>query len=66
MCQQGSNNTLGKFLATHLPLLFPAMQRPLGFAMVQGVLCPPEAEIAWLGACMAGADGWINIMVGVL
>lgn len=62
----GSLNTLGKFLSTHLPLLFPANQRALACPLVQGVLCPLDAEIAWLGACMAGADGWVNVMIGIL
>jgi autophagy-related protein 5 len=35
------------------------------YALIQGVISPPEAEMAWLGACMAGADGWLNICVGV-
>jgi len=63
--ENGSNNTLGNFLITHIPLLFPPQQRAVGFPLVQGVLCPLEAEMAWLGACLAGADGWVNIMVGV-
>jgi len=64
--ENSMNNTLGEFLTLHLPLLFPSQGRPLGFALVQGVLCPSDAEIAWLGACLAGADGWVNIMVGIL
>ncbi|KAG6878528.1 hypothetical protein C0993_004426 [Termitomyces sp. T159_Od127] len=37
----------------------------LAYALVQGVRSPPEAEMAWLGACMAGADGWLNICIGI-
>lgn len=37
----------------------------LAYALVQGVVSPPEAEIAWLGACLAGADGWLNICIGL-
>jgi autophagy-related protein 5 len=37
----------------------------LAFALIQGVIAPPEAELAWLGACLAGADGWLNICVGI-
>ncbi|KAF9007969.1 autophagy-related protein [Cyathus striatus] len=40
--------------------------RELAYALVQGVLSPSEAEMAWLGACMIGADGWLNICVGIL
>ncbi|TDL22655.1 autophagy protein 5 [Rickenella mellea] len=60
----GSPTTLGSFLATHLPLLF-TQGRAKAYALIQGVVCPYEAEMAWLGACMAGADGWVNIMVGI-
>ena len=62
---QGVYNTLGKFLTSHLPLLF-ATQKPLAYPLIQGVICPLDAELAWLGACMAGADGWVNIMIGIL
>lgn len=37
----------------------------LAYVMVQGVITPPEAEMGWLGVCMAGADGWLSICVGV-
>ncbi|KIM45174.1 hypothetical protein M413DRAFT_441857 [Hebeloma cylindrosporum] len=37
----------------------------LAFALIQGVVAPPEAELAWLSACLAGADGWLNICVGI-
>ena len=37
----------------------------LAYALIQGVVSPPEAELAWLGACLAGADGWLNICIGV-
>lgn len=61
----GSTHNLGQFLSSHLPLIFPPQKPPLGYTIVQGVACPPDAEMAWLGACMAGADGWVNIMVGL-
>ena len=61
----GATNTLGNILSSHLPLLFPSKQRQLAYPMVQGVVCPADAEIAWLGACMAGADGWVNVMIGI-
>jgi autophagy-related protein 5 len=71
---QGLSHTLSDYLSTHLPLLFPptssaparAPTRDLAYALVQGVQVPPEAEMAWLGATMAGADGWVNVCVGVI
>jgi len=38
----------------------------LAYALIQGVLAPSDAEMAWLGACMAGADGWVNVCVGIV
>ncbi|KAF9529306.1 autophagy protein Apg5-domain-containing protein [Crepidotus variabilis] len=35
------------------------------YILIQGVVCPPEAELGWLGACLVGADGWLNICVGI-
>jgi len=71
----GASHTLAHFLSTHIPLLFPpgssrsnstSLSVPeFAYALIQGVLSPPEAEMAWLGACMAGADGWLNICVGI-
>jgi autophagy-related protein 5 len=76
----GTPHTLYHFLSAHLPLLFPSRSVPpvssrvnpssqytgdLAYALVQGVVSPPEAEIAWLGACLTGADGWLNICIGV-
>jgi hypothetical protein len=65
----GSPNTLADLLSLHLPLLFPApgpgAGPTLAYALLQGVITPPEAELAWLGACMSGADGWVNICVGL-
>ncbi|KAG8932456.1 autophagy protein 5 [Tulasnella sp. 417] len=59
-------HTLRQFLRTHLPLLFPPPpSQPQAYALVQGVVCPPDAEMAWLGACMAGADGWVNVCIGL-
>lgn len=73
LCQlnSGSTHTLQQFLSHHLPQLFPpSLSEPpfhdLGYALIQGVVTPPEAEMAWLGACMSGADGWVNVCVGVL
>jgi autophagy-related protein 5 len=74
----GGAVTLGGFLQTHLPLLFPPPAPrgyfgaseseevyALAFPIVQGVVVPPETEMAWLGACMVGADGWVSVCVGL-
>jgi autophagy-related protein 5 len=64
----GSAHTLAHYLSTLLPLLFPPLPYPgseLAYALIQGVLVPPDAEMAWLGACMAGADGWVSVCVGI-
>ncbi|KZV71148.1 hypothetical protein PENSPDRAFT_743297 [Peniophora sp. CONT] len=71
LLEDGTPNTLADFLGLHLPALFPlpspsAPLRPLGFALVQGVRAPAESELAWLGACMTGADGWVNVCIGLL
>ncbi|KAI0033448.1 autophagy protein Apg5-domain-containing protein [Vararia minispora EC-137] len=68
LLEDGSPNTLADFLPLHLSALFPptAAGRPRAFALVQGVRAPLEAELAWLGACMAGADGWVNVCIGLL
>ena len=58
----GLPHTLGHFLNAHLPLLFHSR---LAYAIVQGVLAPLDCEMAWLGACLAGADGWVNICIGL-
>ena len=77
----GAANTLSHFLSTCIPLLFPCHSlaptqsgicsnsqdiHKLAYALIQGVLSPLEAEMAWLGACLAGADGWLNICVGII
>ncbi|KZO95622.1 hypothetical protein CALVIDRAFT_499967 [Calocera viscosa TUFC12733] len=67
----GIHITLGDLLTTHLPLLFPngkGMQSasfPAAYAMVQGIEPPLDAEVGWLGASLAGADGWVNVCVGL-
>lgn len=64
----GLPHTLAEFLSTRIPLLFPEHDpnKNIAYALVQGVVAPPEAEMAWLGACMSGADGWVNVCVGIL
>ena len=37
----------------------------LAFVLVQGVICPPDADLAFLGACLVGADGWLNLCIGI-
>ncbi|BEI86507.1 hypothetical protein CcaverHIS002_0607940 [Cutaneotrichosporon cavernicola] len=56
----GQPTTLLQMLRTMLPLLF---ENGYGAAqpIAQGILLPPDADVAWLAACMAGADGWLRI-----
>ncbi|KAG1745428.1 autophagy-related protein [Suillus paluster] len=66
--EDGSPHTLAHYLSTHLPLLFPPAPYSgpeLAFSLMHGVLVPHDAEMAWLGACMSGADGWVSICVGI-
>lgn len=67
----GAPLTLAQFLASCMPLLFspPAVvskTEGATYAMVQGVVAPMNSEMAWLGACMTGADGWVNICIGIV
>ncbi|KAG1868089.1 hypothetical protein C8R48DRAFT_129446 [Suillus tomentosus] len=51
--EDGSPHTLVHYLSTHLPLLFPPAPYSgpeLAYAMMHGVLIPPDAEMAWLYA----------------
>ncbi|KAH9917865.1 autophagy protein Apg5-domain-containing protein [Epithele typhae] len=69
MLENGRMHTLAVFLSTRLPLIFSEAGSPqpnLGYPLVQGVPAPPDTEMAWLGACMAGADGWVNVCIGML
>ncbi|KAL1700454.1 autophagy protein Apg5-domain-containing protein [Schizophyllum commune] len=43
----------------------PPPVHDLAYPIIQGVIVPMEAEVAWLSACMAGADGWLNVCVGI-
>lgn len=62
----GRPTTLRELLRTHVPLLFPPPPSvPLAYAIIQGVVTPGDAEIAWLNACLAGVDGWLSIFVGI-
>lgn len=48
-----------------LPLLFPESQvqgtYTLATPILYGVIVPPEAEVAWLAACVCAPDGWLRI-----
>ncbi|TFK75300.1 hypothetical protein BDN72DRAFT_832161 [Pluteus cervinus] len=72
LLEDGTPHTLGHYLFTHVPLLFPSRaptpqerRSDLAYALVQGVVSPYESEMAWLGATLAGADGWLNVCVGI-
>ena len=64
----GTPQTVIGVLRQHLPLLFPAATSaatptpyPIAFPLAQGAEIPPDAEVAWLAACVCGADGWLRI-----
>ncbi|BGP18711.1 autophagy protein 5 [Rhodosporidiobolus nylandii] len=61
----GTPTTLQQHLSALLPLLFPpsSPSSPLAHSLIQGLVPPLSTEVGWLGACMAGADGWVNIVV---
>ncbi|KAF8629211.1 hypothetical protein AX17_005796 [Amanita inopinata Kibby_2008] len=74
--EDGTPHTLQHYLSSHVSLLFPPhssppspkrsnMQTDHAYALIQGIFAPLDAEMAWLGACMAGADGWVNVCVGI-
>ncbi|KAF8891669.1 autophagy protein Apg5-domain-containing protein [Infundibulicybe gibba] len=74
LVEDGSPHILSHYLSNHIPLLFPprpptpppSRTNPKPHAPdVPECLTPPDSEMAWLGACMAGADGWLNICVGI-
>ena len=66
----GQPATVKTLMETHLPLLFPPEEKAggsssLAHVMVHGVVVPLETELAWLGACMSGADGWVSLVVAL-
>jgi len=66
LVEEGRPHTLRHLLRTYLPLLFPPPpSQAQAFAIIQGVVAPGDSEMAWLGACMAGADGWVNVCIGL-
>lgn len=66
----GRPTTLVQMLRATLPLLFPESkggeEYRVAQPLAQGILLPPDAEVAWLAACMAGADGWLRIGIRVV
>ncbi|EJU04467.1 hypothetical protein DACRYDRAFT_76943 [Dacryopinax primogenitus] len=69
--QNGVHTTLGDLLSASFPLLFSKganIQNTSisgAYAVVQGMEPPLETEVGWLGASLAGADGWVNVCVGL-
>ena len=59
----GKPQTVLDVLRHFLPLLFTDKTQPysMGTPYAQGVELPPDAEIAWLSACLCGVDGWLRI-----
>lgn len=55
--------TLLDCLYKALPVLFPLTASPLATVIVQGVYVPLETHVGWLGACLAGPDGWVAVVV---
>ncbi|KZT56569.1 hypothetical protein CALCODRAFT_550715 [Calocera cornea HHB12733] len=71
LMDNGVHATLGDLLSSHLPLLFPGGKSSQNinlhgaYIVVQGIEPPLDAEIGWLGASLAGADGWVNVCIGL-
>ncbi|KAL7421313.1 autophagy protein 5 [Cryptotrichosporon argae] len=61
LAPDGKPTTLLAYLSAHLPLLFPAATYTLAEPVANGVVLPPDAELAWLASCVCGADGWLRI-----
>ncbi|GAA98958.1 hypothetical protein E5Q_05646 [Mixia osmundae IAM 14324] len=71
--QQAQPITIYHILSTAVPSLFPAKpetmtasfvgSKPLGYALVQGIKIPFDAEMDWLCAALAGADGWLAVVI---
>jgi autophagy-related protein 5 len=68
MTAVGTPTTILQTLNQTLPLLFPhAEPTDSAYALATPILycvpVPPEAEVAWLAACVAAPDGWLRIGV---
>ncbi|GAA5993516.1 hypothetical protein JCM10908_000627 [Rhodotorula pacifica] len=73
--RDGTPTTLRQALSQLVPLLFPpqptstsssaaaASPPPLAYPLIHGIYPPFETEVGWLGACMAGTDGWVSVVV---
>ncbi|BGO99910.1 Autophagy protein 5 [Rhodotorula toruloides] len=67
--EDGTPTTLQHFLSHLLPLLFPSLSPSsapppaLAYPLIQGIYVPLASEMGWLGACLAGADGWVSVVV---
>jgi autophagy-related protein 5 len=55
--------TLLAHLTSLLPLFFPPNLSPLAYPLVHGIVVPLEAELGWLGSCLAGVDGWVCVVL---
>lgn len=66
LCCSGTPTTLGMHLLSLVPLFFPAHAPPLVVPIVHGIEVPLEAQLGWLGSCLLGADGWVNVVLRVV
>ncbi|GAA5885864.1 hypothetical protein JCM3774_005807, partial [Rhodotorula dairenensis] len=41
----------------------PPPPPPLAYPLIHGIYPPVETELGWLGACMAGPDGWVHVVI---
>ncbi|GAA5897106.1 autophagy protein 5 [Sporobolomyces salmoneus] len=66
----GQPITLGSYLSTILPLLFPpqpySTPTPKAYPIIQGIRVPLESELNWLASCLGGLDGWLSIVIAVV
>ncbi|KAK4056155.1 autophagy protein 5 [Microbotryomycetes sp. JL221] len=69
LTKQGNPLTLGDHLSTLAPLLYPVSDqgrtRSSVRTIVQGIEVPMEAHVIWLGSCLVGVDGWVNVVVSL-
>ncbi|KAM0751896.1 APG5-domain-containing protein [Meredithblackwellia eburnea MCA 4105] len=60
----GIPTTLQTALSTLLPLLFPPnSQQALAQPIIHGIRIPLDTQVGWMGACLAGADGWVGLVL---
>ncbi|PWN87026.1 hypothetical protein FA10DRAFT_269630 [Acaromyces ingoldii] len=71
----GRPNTIHLVLSGLFPLLFPptptfgthaAPPPALAYPVVQGIRLPLETDVAWLGAALPSADGWVAVCINLL